>query len=130
MSQQPDAEFIALQAALEGEYSLDRELGRGGMGIVYLAREVRLARPVAIKVLPPALAARATKVSVQFAAGEPTPAKQPSRFLSSLGQRAWSTPRPKMSPACIESREPAPARVLFGPQPFVALPATPATGNK
>src|SRR5678815_2971299 len=54
----PDADFIALQSALAGEYSLDREIGRGGMGIVYLAREVRLARPVAIKVLPPALAAR------------------------------------------------------------------------
>jgi serine/threonine-protein kinase len=52
-------DFIALQEALAGEYSLDRELGRGGMGIVYLAREVRLARPVAIKVLPRALAARA-----------------------------------------------------------------------
>ncbi|HEX7977533.1 MAG TPA: hypothetical protein VF461_02965 [Gemmatimonadaceae bacterium] len=51
-------DFIALQAALAGEYSLDREIGRGGMGVVYLAREVRLARPVAIKVLPPALAAR------------------------------------------------------------------------
>ena len=59
MSQQPDADFIALQTALAGEYSLDRELGRGGMGIVYLAREVRLARPVAIKVLPRELAARA-----------------------------------------------------------------------
>ena len=58
MAHQPDADFIALQAALAGEYSLDRELGRGGMGIVYLAREVRLARPVAIKVLPLALAAR------------------------------------------------------------------------
>jgi serine/threonine-protein kinase len=58
MSHDPDADFIALQAALAGEYSLDRELGRGGMGIVYLAREVRLARPVAIKVLPPSLAAR------------------------------------------------------------------------
>ena len=53
-----DADFIALQSALAGEYSLDRELGRGGMGVVYLAREVRLARPVAIKVLPPALAAQ------------------------------------------------------------------------
>ncbi|MDB4888356.1 MAG: putative serine/threonine protein kinase [Gemmatimonadetes bacterium] len=58
MPQQPDADFIALQTALAGEYSLDRELGRGGMGIVYLAREVRLARPVAIKVLPRELAAR------------------------------------------------------------------------
>ncbi|MES2180414.1 MAG: serine/threonine-protein kinase [Gemmatimonadota bacterium] len=58
MSQTSDTDFIALQTALAGEYSLDRELGRGGMGIVYLAREVRLARPVAIKVLPPAFAAR------------------------------------------------------------------------
>ena len=58
MSQQPDTDFIALQSALAGEYSLDREIGRGGMGIVYLAREVRLARPVAIKVLPSTLARR------------------------------------------------------------------------
>src|SRR3954463_3889850 len=56
MATQPDAEFVALQAALAGEYSMDREIGRGGMGIVYLAREVALARPVAIKVLPPRLA--------------------------------------------------------------------------
>ena len=56
MATTPDADFIALQTALAGEYSLDREIGRGGMGIVYLAREVRLARPVAIKVLPPTLA--------------------------------------------------------------------------
>ncbi|MEP6622698.1 MAG: serine/threonine-protein kinase [bacterium] len=58
MTSHSDADFITLQEALAGEYSLDRELGRGGMGIVYLAREVRLARSVAIKVLPPALAAR------------------------------------------------------------------------
>jgi serine/threonine protein kinase len=59
MSHDSDADFIALQTALAGEYSLDRELGRGGMGVVYLAREVRLARPVAIKVLPRELASRA-----------------------------------------------------------------------
>ena len=58
MTTVPDSDFIALQSALAGEYSLDREIGRGGMGIVYLAREVRLARPVAIKVLPPALATK------------------------------------------------------------------------
>ena len=49
----PDPVFIAFQSALAGRYSIDRELGRGGMGIVYLAHEVHLDRLVAIKLLPP-----------------------------------------------------------------------------
>ncbi len=52
----PSTEFLDLQAALAGEYSLQRELGRGGMGVVFLAREVQLDRDVAIKVLPTHLA--------------------------------------------------------------------------
>ncbi len=53
---QPSAEFLELQAALAGEYSLQREIGRGGMGIVYLARDVQLDRDVALKLLPMHLA--------------------------------------------------------------------------
>jgi predicted Ser/Thr protein kinase len=46
-------EFLTLQSAVAGRYSLVRELGRGGMGVVFLAREVSLDRLVAIKLLPP-----------------------------------------------------------------------------
>jgi serine/threonine-protein kinase len=49
----PQARFAA---ALAGQYALEREIGRGGMGIVYLARDLKLDRRVAIKTLPPHLA--------------------------------------------------------------------------
>jgi eukaryotic-like serine/threonine-protein kinase len=42
---------------LHGLYTLDRELGRGGMAIVYLAHDLKHDRPVALKVLHPELAA-------------------------------------------------------------------------
>src|SRR3954468_13425818 len=51
--QTPDSLFISFQLALAGRYSIDRELGRGGMGVVYLAHEVHLDRLIAIKLLPP-----------------------------------------------------------------------------
>ena len=46
-----------LNAALEGRYALERELGRGGMATVYLADDLKHERKVALKVLKPELAA-------------------------------------------------------------------------
>jgi eukaryotic-like serine/threonine-protein kinase len=52
-----DASLTQLQAALGTSYTIERELGRGGMATVYLARDSKHHRPVALKVLHSDLAA-------------------------------------------------------------------------
>ena len=46
-----------LNAALDGRYAIQRELGEGGMATVYLADDLKHERKVALKVLKPELAA-------------------------------------------------------------------------
>ena len=61
-----------------GPYPVEREVGRGGMGIVYLGRDTRLDRPVAIKVLPEAFAADPERLA-RF--------EREARLLASLNHR-------------------------------------------
>ena len=61
MTVPPLSELLALQEAVAGRYAIERELGRGGMGVVFLARDLALDRLVAIKLLPPALAESANR---------------------------------------------------------------------
>ncbi len=50
------AQLQELRAVLAGRYGIERELGQGGMASVYLARDIKHNRQVAIKVLRPDLA--------------------------------------------------------------------------
>jgi len=51
------SDYDRLQSALGNAYTIERELGRGGMATVYLARDAKHQRRVALKVLDPNLAA-------------------------------------------------------------------------
>lgn len=52
----PSELLSRLQVVLGAQYRIERELGHGGMGVVFLARDTTLDRPVAVKVVHPELA--------------------------------------------------------------------------
>jgi tRNA A-37 threonylcarbamoyl transferase component Bud32 len=52
-----DAADVLAPGTVIGPYRITRDIGRGGMGIVYLAEDMRLGRRVALKALPPDMAA-------------------------------------------------------------------------
>ena len=56
MDTEPTLESV-LRAGLNDRYAIERELGRGGMATVFLARDVRHDRPLAMKVMRPDLSA-------------------------------------------------------------------------
>ena len=79
-----------LAAALEDRYTLQRELGRGGMATVYLATDVKHERAVALKVLKPELAAvlATQRAALQLRAELKSLPEAPGR--GGLGpRRAW-----------------------------------------
>ena len=75
-----------------GAYVVEAQVGAGGMGAVYRARDTRLGRIVALKVLPPHFAASAERrVEVLKAGAKPQP---PVRLIAST----WSDFAPQYSP--------------------------------
>ena len=116
-----DSELLArVERALAPQYEVEGELGRGGMGIVYRARDTRLKRTVAVKLLPPELAYRS---------------EIKSRFLREA-EMAAQLSHPNIVPiysvdekdglvffimACVEGDNLAKRMATYGPLPVVEV---------
>jgi hypothetical protein len=87
--------FNKLQAELGTEYILERELGRGGMAVVFLGHDALLNRKIAVKVLPPELTYGGPSIIERFKREAQTAAKLdhpniiPVHRVSSGGKLFW-----------------------------------------
>lgn len=97
----PPADGPAVSARRIGEYIVERELGRGGMGVVYLARHLRLGRQVALKVMRAGLLASDDE-SRRFHAEAETVAKLEHPGIVALYEAGASADRPYLALAYVE----------------------------
>src|SRR5213083_2715385 len=100
------AELLArLRGALADRYAIDRELGHGGTATVYLARDLKHGRSVAVKVLRPELAAALGAErflrEIEIAAGPAEPRTAVARRGSSEDRaRGCDRLEPRPQPGC------------------------------
>jgi len=91
-----------VQQSLSGSYTLERELGGGGMSKVFVADEHRFGRKVVVKLLSPELAAAmsATRFELYENAGDVRHATEYyGRFVD-----LWKSADPELQPRVVEAR--------------------------
>ncbi len=92
-----------------GDYTLRREVGRGGMGVVYEAWQNSVDRRVAVKVLPPGFAAD-TKAMTRFVREAKTAARLSHANIVPVYGMGVETDTPYYSMEYVEGQQPYAAR--------------------